>query len=169
MTRPNGALKLITQDKALAFIGPLTSKVSIPVGEIAEKYKVPMVTGAATNPKVTVYDGKRKEYVFRACFIDPFQGSVAANFVLNNLKAKTAAVLYDVGNDYPPIMTREIFSLIKSVNEKGISIILVEQNAHMALAYSQQTYVLETGRIIMEGESAIVKCDPAIMAAYFGT
>ena len=96
----NGALKLITQDKALAFVGPLTSKVSIPVSEIAEKYKVPMVTGAATNPKVTVYEGKRKTFVFRACFIDPFQGSVAASFAINNLKAKTAAVLYDVGNDY---------------------------------------------------------------------
>jgi branched-chain amino acid transport system substrate-binding protein len=96
----NGALKLITQDKALAFMGPLTSKVSIPVSEIAEKYKVPMVTGAATNQKVTVYEGKRKEYIFRACYIDPFQGSVAASFALNNLKAKTAAVLYDVGNDY---------------------------------------------------------------------
>jgi len=97
----NGALKLITQDKALAFIGPLTSKVSIPVSEIAEKYKVPMVTGAATNPKVTVYEGKRKTFVFRACFIDPFQGSVAASFAINNLKAKTAAVLYDVGTTIP--------------------------------------------------------------------
>ena len=96
----NAALKLITQDKVYGIIGPLTSKVAIPVSEIAEKYKVPMVTGSATNPKVTVYDNKRKSYVFRACFIDPFQGSVAANFAITELKAKTAAVLYDVGNDY---------------------------------------------------------------------
>jgi branched-chain amino acid transport system substrate-binding protein len=96
----NAALKLITQDKVLAVVGPLTSKVSIPVSEICEKYKIPMITGAATNPKVTVYDGRRKGYVFRACFIDPFQGGIAANFALSNLKAKTAAVLYDVGNDY---------------------------------------------------------------------
>jgi branched-chain amino acid transport system substrate-binding protein len=96
----NATLKLITQDKVLAFVGPLTSKVSIPVSEIATKYKTPMVTGAATSPKVTVYNGKRKPYVFRACFIDPFQGSVAATFALKNLKAKTAAVLFDVGNDY---------------------------------------------------------------------
>jgi branched-chain amino acid transport system substrate-binding protein len=96
----NAALKLITQDKVYGIIGPLTSKVAIPVSEIAEKYKVPMVTGSATNPKVTVYDNKRKPYVFRACFIDPFQGSVAADFAIKELKAKTAAVLYDVGNDY---------------------------------------------------------------------
>ena len=59
-----------------------------------------MVTEAATNPKVTVYNGKRKAYVFRACFIDPFQGRVAAAFAADNLKVKSAAVLYDVGNDY---------------------------------------------------------------------
>lgn len=96
----NAALKLITQDKVFAIIGPLTSKVAIPVSEIAEKNKIPMITGTATNPKVTVYANKRKPYVFRACFIDPFQGSVAANFALKNLKVKTAAVLYDVSNDY---------------------------------------------------------------------
>jgi branched-chain amino acid transport system substrate-binding protein len=96
----NAALKLISQDKVLGIIGPLTSKVAIPVSEIAQKNKIPMVSGSATNPKVTVYDNKRKPYVFRACFIDPFQGSVGANFALTELKAKTAAVLYDVGNDY---------------------------------------------------------------------
>ncbi|OPY70597.1 MAG: hypothetical protein A4E57_00439 [Syntrophorhabdaceae bacterium PtaU1.Bin034] len=96
----NAALKLITQDKVLAFIGPLTSKVAIPVSEIAVKYKVPMITGTATNPKVTIRDNRRKPYVFRACFIDPFQGTVAATFASRDLKAKTAAILYDVGNDY---------------------------------------------------------------------
>ncbi len=96
----NAALKLITQDKVIAIIGPLTSKVAIPVGEIANQYKIPMITGTATSPKVTITEGKRKPYVFRACFIDPFQGAVAANFALKNLKIRTAAVLYDVGNDY---------------------------------------------------------------------
>ncbi|MCX5811515.1 MAG: ABC transporter substrate-binding protein [Proteobacteria bacterium] len=96
----NAALKLITQDKVIAISGPLTSKVTIPVSDIANKNRIPMVTGTATNPKVTIYEGKRKPYIFRACYTDPFQGTVAANFALNELKAKTAAVLYDVGNDY---------------------------------------------------------------------
>jgi len=96
----NAALKLITQDKVIAISGPLTSKVAIPVSDIANNNKIPMITGAATNPKVTIHDGKRKPYVFRACFIDPFQGTVAANFADKELKVKTAAVLYDVGNDY---------------------------------------------------------------------
>ena len=51
-----------------------------------------MISPTSTNEKVTVDDGKRKDYVFRACFIDPFQGPVMAKFALNNLKAKTAAV-----------------------------------------------------------------------------
>ncbi|HQP54701.1 MAG TPA: ABC transporter substrate-binding protein [Syntrophorhabdus sp.] len=96
----NAALKLITQDKVAAIIGPLTSKVAIPVSEIANSNKTPMISGTATNPKVTSTDGKRKPYVFRACYTDPFQGTVGANFAIKQLKAKTAAVLYDVGNDY---------------------------------------------------------------------
>ncbi len=96
----NAALKLITQDRVGAIVGPLTSKVTIPVAEIANKNKVPLITGTATNPKVTVGDGKKKPYIFRACYIDDFQGTVAANFALKQLKAKSAAVLYDVGNDY---------------------------------------------------------------------
>jgi len=60
-----------------------------------------MITPTSTNPKVTVgEDGKRKDYVYRACFIDPFQGTVAARFASESLKARTAAVMYDVGNDY---------------------------------------------------------------------
>jgi branched-chain amino acid transport system substrate-binding protein len=96
----NAALKLITQDKVVAIVGPLTSKVAIPVSETANKYKIPMITGTATNPKVTTSDGKRKPYVFRTCYTDNLQGSVAANFAVKDLKAKTAAVLYDVSNDY---------------------------------------------------------------------
>jgi branched-chain amino acid transport system ATP-binding protein len=68
-----------------------------------------------------------------------------------------------------PILTREIFSLIKTINdEKGISILLVEQNAHMALDFSSRAYVLETGRIVMEGKSAEVKCSPGVVEAYLG-
>jgi branched-chain amino acid transport system ATP-binding protein len=68
-----------------------------------------------------------------------------------------------------PILTREIFSLIRTINqEKGISMLLVEQNAHMALEHSHRSYVLETGRVVMEGPSRLVKCNPAVMEAYLG-
>lgn len=68
-----------------------------------------------------------------------------------------------------PIITREIFSLIKRINtEKGISIVLVEQNARMALDHSHRAYVLETGRIVMEGESSAIKCNSEVIEAYLG-
>jgi branched-chain amino acid transport system ATP-binding protein len=68
-----------------------------------------------------------------------------------------------------PLITQETFALIKRINEeKGISIVLVEQNAHMALDYSRRAYVLETGRIVLEGPSRSVKCNPAVVDAYLG-
>lgn len=68
-----------------------------------------------------------------------------------------------------PIITREIFSLVKAINDqKGISMILVEQNAHMALDISHRAYVLETGRVVLEGKSSVIKCDPAVIEAYLG-
>jgi len=68
-----------------------------------------------------------------------------------------------------PLVTQETFALIRRINEeKGISIVLVEQNAHMALDYSHRAYVLETGRIVLEGPSRSVKCNPAVVDAYLG-
>ena len=97
----NAGSKLINQDMAKFIIGSVSSKCSIPLSEICQSSGVVMVTPTSTNPKVTVRDdGSRKDYIFRACFIDPFQGTVTAKFALDNDSAKTAAVLFDVGNDY---------------------------------------------------------------------
>ncbi len=68
-----------------------------------------------------------------------------------------------------PIITREIFSLVNHINEhKGISMMLVEQNAHMALEHSMRTYVLENGRMTMDGLSSVIKHDARIIEAYLG-
>ncbi|HBA56037.1 MAG: ABC transporter ATP-binding protein [Syntrophorhabdus aromaticivorans] len=68
-----------------------------------------------------------------------------------------------------PIVTREIFSFIRLINkEKGISMILVEQNAHMALEHSERAYVLENGRITLWGPSAEIKSNPGVVEAYLG-
>jgi branched-chain amino acid transport system substrate-binding protein len=96
----NVATKLCTQDKVSAIVGSVASKCTIAVSEVAQANKVLLITPTSTNPQVTVDDGNRKTYVFRACFIDPFQGTVGAKFALGTLGAKTAAVLYDQGNDY---------------------------------------------------------------------
>lgn len=88
--------KLISQDRVLAIIGSQASKCSNAGAPIAESAQVPQITPWSTNPNVT----KGRSYIFRACFIDPFQGRVVAEYALKNLKKKTAAVLYDVASDY---------------------------------------------------------------------
>jgi branched-chain amino acid transport system substrate-binding protein len=93
----SAAQKLINQDKVIGIIGAIMSKVSLAVGPIAQAAGVPMISPTSTNEKVTLVG----DYIFRACFIDPFQGTVMANYVWNTLKAKTAACLFDNGNDYP--------------------------------------------------------------------
>lgn len=97
----NLATRFITQEGVKAIIGSVTSNVTIPVSLVANENKIPMITGTATAEGVTVNeDGSRKPFIFRACFIDPFQGKVAARFALNELGVKTAAVFYDRGNPY---------------------------------------------------------------------
>jgi len=97
----SAANKVINQDRVKFIIGEVCSKASIPVSEIATANKVVQISPTSTNPKVTVDEaGNAKPTVFRACFIDPFQGTVAATFALKELNAKTAAVLLDQGNDY---------------------------------------------------------------------
>jgi branched-chain amino acid transport system substrate-binding protein len=96
----NVANLLVNQQRVKAIVGSVTSKTTIPVSDIIQSAKIPTISPTATNPKVTVADGKRKDYMFRACFIDPFQGAVMAKFSRETLKGKNAAVLYDASNDY---------------------------------------------------------------------
>jgi len=96
----NVANLLVNQQRVKAIVGSVTSKTTIPVSDIIQSAKIPTISPTATNPKVTVADGKRKDYMFRACFIDPFQGTVMAKFSRETLKGKSAAVLFDASNDY---------------------------------------------------------------------
>jgi branched-chain amino acid transport system substrate-binding protein len=88
--------KLITQDKVVAVLGEVASTRSRAAAPIAQQYKIPMITPSSTNPKVTQVGN----YIFRVCFIDPFQGSVMARFAHENLKLKKVAVLKDLKSDY---------------------------------------------------------------------
>ncbi|MCM3567109.1 ABC transporter substrate-binding protein [Neobacillus mesonae] len=96
----NGATKLISQDKVTAIIGAATSGNTKAQIEIAGSNKIPLLTPTGTAEDVTFKDGKLNDYVFRTCFIDPFQGTVAANFAINELKAKKAAIFIDSASDY---------------------------------------------------------------------
>lgn len=88
--------RLITQNNVVAIIGGVASGRSKAAAPIAQTHKIPFVSPSSTNPDVT----KIGDYVFRVCFIDPFQGFVMSKFATENLKLKKVAILRDVKNDY---------------------------------------------------------------------
>ena len=90
-------VKLITEDQVLAIVGPQSSKQAVPAGAKANELGTPMISPWSTNPNTT----KDRPYVFRGCFLDPFQGPVAAKFAKDEFGFTKAAVLYDVASDYP--------------------------------------------------------------------
>jgi branched-chain amino acid transport system substrate-binding protein len=91
------ATKLITQDEVLIMIGPQSSKQAVPAGGKANELEAPMISPWSTNPATTL----DRPWIFRACFLDPFQGPVVANFVSDEFGLTKAGVLYDVASDYP--------------------------------------------------------------------
>lgn len=121
----NAMTKLATQDKVVAVTGIFASSNAIAASSVAEASKLPFIAVGATNPKVTVDEktGKVKDYTFRVCFIDPFQGTVGANFVLNTLKLKTAVMLVDNSSDY----SKGLSAFFKEAYTKGGGSILAEE------------------------------------------
>lgn len=121
----NAMTKLISQDRVAAVTGVFASSNAIAAASVAEGSKVPFLAVGATNPKVTVDEktGKVKEYTFRVCFIDPFQGTVGANFVLNTLNFKKAAILVDNSSDY----SKGLLSFFKEAFSKGGGSIVIEE------------------------------------------
>jgi branched-chain amino acid transport system substrate-binding protein len=96
--------KLITQDKVVAVIGEVASSITLAAAPVAQRFKVPLITPASTNTKVTQVG----DYIFRVCFIDPFQGEVLAKFAYNDLKARKVAILKDIGSDYSVGLTDSV-------------------------------------------------------------
>ena len=96
----NAATKLISDDKVIALIGPAVTANVIAESQVATDNKIPIIAPAATNPDVTVENGKVKPFVFRSCFIDPQQSEVMAQFAAKDLNAKTAVLYLDSSSDY---------------------------------------------------------------------
>jgi branched-chain amino acid transport system substrate-binding protein len=88
--------KLINKDKVVALLGEVASTLSLAAAPEAQNAGIPMVSPSSTNPDVT----KKGPYIFRVCFIDPFQGKVMATFAAKSLKAKKAAILTATDSDY---------------------------------------------------------------------
>lgn len=109
----NVALKLIEQEDVVAIIGPNSSKQAVPAGGTANDNRTPMITPWSTNPDTT----KDRPWVFRAAFLDPFQGPVVADFAAKKFGAKTSAVIFDISNDYAKGLA-EIFK--SSWEKKGL-------------------------------------------------
>ncbi|WP_145091591.1 ABC transporter substrate-binding protein [Sporomusa sp. KB1] len=121
----NAMTKLATQDKVVAITGMFASSNAIAASSVAEASKIPFLAVGATNPKVTVDEktNKVKDYTFRVCFIDPFQGTVGANFVLNTLQLKKAVILVDNSSDY----SKGLAAFFKDAFTKGGGTILAEE------------------------------------------
>ena len=92
----NAYKKLVSKDKARIVIGSLTSGCTLAITQLAQAQKVLQIAPAATAPAIT----DAGNFIFRTCFIDPFQGRVGGKFAADNLGCKKAAILYDIGNDY---------------------------------------------------------------------
>jgi branched-chain amino acid transport system substrate-binding protein len=88
--------KLITRDKVKAIIGEVASSRSLAAAPICQANGIPMISNASTNPEVT----RKGDYIFRVCYIDPFQGEVMAKFAYNSLGLRKVAMLKDIKNDY---------------------------------------------------------------------
>ncbi|RFU62736.1 ABC transporter substrate-binding protein [Bacillus sp. V59.32b] len=95
-----GALKLATQDKVAVMVGAATSTNTLAQVQIATDQKIPLITPTGTNPDITGKGDKVNDFVFRTCFIDPFQGTVAANFAQSKFQSKNAAIFIDTASDY---------------------------------------------------------------------
>ena len=111
--------KLISRDKVIAILGEVASGRSLEAAQICQQYKVPQISPSSTNPKVT----QTGDYIFRVCFIDPFQGTVMANFAKKTLNAKRVALLTDVGTPY----SVGLANFFKQDFVKGGGEIIVEQ------------------------------------------
>ncbi len=113
----NAAQRLIQKEKVVGIIGDVASSNSLAIAPIAEENRIPHISPASTNPIVT----QNRRYVFRACFIDPFQGQAMAKFAYNDLKAKRAAVLMDIGQDYSVGLSSAFIKTFISLGGKIVS------------------------------------------------
>jgi len=113
------ATRLIEDEEVVAIIGPQASKQAVPAGQVADDRETPMISPWSTNPATTL----DRPWVFRAAFLDPFQGRVMANFVASKFGAKTAAVLYDVASDYPKGLAENFRD---AAEEVGVDVVAFE-------------------------------------------
>lgn len=109
------ANKLVTQDQVLVLVGPNASVAAVPAGEVANNQETPMISPWSTNPNTTL----NRPWVFRAPFLDPFQGPVVANFATEEFGAERACVLFDIASDYPTGLASNFTSAWEQLHGAG--------------------------------------------------
>jgi branched-chain amino acid transport system substrate-binding protein len=137
--------KMITEDEVLVIVGPQSSKQAVPAGGIANNYKTPMISPWSTNPDTT----KDRPYVFRGCFLDPFQGPVLANFIKDEFGFTKAAVLYDVASDYPKGLAEFFKKAWEDLNGKGSVVAYESFTTKDADFSSQLTKIIRSGAEVL--------------------
>ena len=137
--------KMITQDEVMVIVGPQASSQAIPAGEVANNYKTPMISPWSTNPDTT----KNRPFIFRGCFLDPFQGPVAANFIKEEFGFTKAAVLYDVASDYPKGLAEFFKEAWEKMNGAG-SVVAFESFTTKDVDFSSQlTKIIKSGAEVL--------------------
>ncbi len=130
-TEAVNAFNLMVKDGVTAIVGDVTTTPTIAVAIEAADVNMPMITPSATAAEVTSYGN----HMFRSCFIDPFQGSKMASYSYEKLGAKTAAIIYDTGNDYSKGLTEAFTSTAK---ELGLEVVATEGYAKADVDFKSQ-------------------------------
>ncbi|MFZ7113522.1 MAG: ABC transporter substrate-binding protein [Desulfatiglandales bacterium] len=137
--------KMITEDEVLVIVGPQSSKQAVPAGDVANNWKTPMISPWSTNPDTT----KDRPFVFRGCFLDPFQGPVVANFITNEFGYKKAAVLYDVASDYPKGLAEFFKKAWEDLHGAGSVVAFESFTTKDADFSSQLTNIIKSGAEVL--------------------
>ena len=137
--------KLITEDEVLAIVGPQSSKQAVPAGGKANELRTPMISPWSTNPNTT----KDRPFVFRGCFLDPFQGPVVAKFIKKEFGFTKAAVLYDVASDYPKGLAEFFKAAWEDLNGPGSVVAYESFTTKDADFSSQLTKIINSGAEVL--------------------
>ena len=115
----NAYNKLVQSDNVVAIVGDVTSKPTLAVAQQAAKEKIPLITASGTAENIT----QAGENIFRACFIDPFQGELMASYASKKLEKKTAAIIYNISDDY----SKGLYEAFEAAaGDLGIEVVQVE-------------------------------------------
>ncbi|QZY57424.1 ABC transporter substrate-binding protein [Crassaminicella profunda] len=115
----NATARLIEKEKVSAIIGSWGSSFSMAAGDAVRNSQIPAIGASCTNPLVTL----NNDYYFRACFIDPFQGAVMANYAFNKLGAKKAAIIQEVSSDYSVGLAKFFTDAFKKITDDESAIV----------------------------------------------